>query len=138
MKHLASAFAGVLLFTSLGVACVVNVARNRMLHCLITGPFFLLLAIALALRAAGIWHFPIPELWPLVLIVVSAAFTSVPRPLVEQLAPGGRLVQPMGTGGDDEVVLFERRPEGIEACESLTPAHFVRLYGAHGFPPDEP
>jgi hypothetical protein len=63
-----------LLFTSLGVACVVNVARNRTLHCLITGPFFLLVAIALALRAAGIWHLPIPELWPLVLIVVSVAF----------------------------------------------------------------
>jgi hypothetical protein len=63
-----------LLFTSLGVACVVNVARNRTLHCLITGPFFLLLAVALALRAAGIWHLPIPDLWPLVLIVVSAAF----------------------------------------------------------------
>ncbi|MGH9629593.1 MAG: hypothetical protein ACRD7E_14855 [Bryobacteraceae bacterium] len=63
-----------LLFTSLGVACLVNVARNRTLHCLITGPFFLLLAIALALREAGIWHVPIPELWPLVLITVSIAF----------------------------------------------------------------
>jgi hypothetical protein len=62
------------LFTSLGVACIVNVARNRTLHCLITGPFFLLFAIALALRAAGIWRLPIPELWPLVLVVVAAAF----------------------------------------------------------------
>jgi hypothetical protein len=63
-----------LLFTSLGVACVVNVARNRTLHCLITGPFFLLLAIALAMRAAGIWYVPIPDLLPLALIVVAAAF----------------------------------------------------------------
>jgi protein-L-isoaspartate(D-aspartate) O-methyltransferase len=71
-------------------------------------------------------------------IVVSAAFTSVPQPLVEQLAMGGRLVQPMGSGGNDEVVLFERVPDGIQSRESLTPAHFVRLYGAHGFPPGEP
>lgn len=67
-------YTNALLFTSLRLACVVNVARNRTLHCLITGPFFLLIAIALALHAAGIWRLPIPEIWPLVLIVVSTAF----------------------------------------------------------------
>jgi hypothetical protein len=67
-------YTNALLFTSLGLACVVNAARNRTLHCLITGPFFLLLAIGLALHAAGIWRLPIPEIWPLVVIVVSAAF----------------------------------------------------------------
>jgi protein-L-isoaspartate(D-aspartate) O-methyltransferase len=66
-------------------------------------------------------------------IVVSAAFTSVPRPLALQLVPGGRLVQPIGSGGHDEVVLFERAATGLVRRRSVTPAHFVRLYGAHGF-----
>jgi protein-L-isoaspartate(D-aspartate) O-methyltransferase len=70
-------------------------------------------------------------------IVVSAAFPSVPAPLAAQLAPGGRLVQPLGSGGHDEVVLFERGPAGLERRRSITPAHFVRLYGTHGFRPDE-
>ena len=76
-----------------------------------------------------------PERAPFEAIVVSAAFTSVPQPLAEQLREGGRLVQPVGPGGHDEVVLFERRPGGLERARSITPAHFVKLYGAHGFRP---
>jgi protein-L-isoaspartate(D-aspartate) O-methyltransferase len=75
----------------------------------------------------------VPERAPFDAIVVSAAFTSVPRPLAEQLAGGGRLVQPIGPGGSDEVTLFERGRTGIERRRAVTLAHFVRLYGAHGF-----
>jgi protein-L-isoaspartate(D-aspartate) O-methyltransferase len=70
-------------------------------------------------------------------IVVSAAFTSVPEPLAEQLAMGGRLVQPLGSGGHDQVVLFERSAASLEVRRSVTPAHFVRLYGAHAFAADD-
>jgi protein-L-isoaspartate(D-aspartate) O-methyltransferase len=66
-------------------------------------------------------------------IVVSAAFTRVPEPLAAQLAEGGRLVQPVGPGGHDEVTLFERRGGAIERLASVVPACFVKLYGAHGF-----
>jgi protein-L-isoaspartate(D-aspartate) O-methyltransferase len=66
-------------------------------------------------------------------IVVSAAHPSVPAPLAAQLAPQGRLVQPLGRGGNEEVVLFERRPEGLVRRRFLTGARFVRLYGRHGF-----
>jgi protein-L-isoaspartate(D-aspartate) O-methyltransferase len=77
----------------------------------------------------------LPERVPFDAIVVSAAFTRVPPPLAEQLAPGGRLVQPVGPGGRDEVVLFERVSSGLKRRRSVTPAHFVKLYGRHGFRP---
>jgi protein-L-isoaspartate(D-aspartate) O-methyltransferase len=66
-------------------------------------------------------------------IVVSAAFTQVPEPLVAQLRDGGRLVQPIGPGGHDQVTLFERRGDALERRASVIPAHFVKLYGEHGF-----
>ena len=66
--------------------------------------------------------------------LVSAAFTSVPSPLAEQLAAGGRLVQPVGPGGREAVVLFEKGRDGLERRHTVTGAHFVRLYGAHAFP----
>ena len=78
----------------------------------------------------------IPERAPFDAVLVSAAHPRVPPPLIEQLAEGGRLVQPIGEGGHDEVILFERGPAGIESRRSVIPAHFVRLYGAHGFGPD--
>jgi protein-L-isoaspartate(D-aspartate) O-methyltransferase len=70
-------------------------------------------------------------------IVVSAAFTSVPEPLADQLVTGGRLVQPVGPGGRDDVTLFERSESGLETRRSVVPAHFVRLYGAHAFAADD-
>jgi protein-L-isoaspartate(D-aspartate) O-methyltransferase len=76
----------------------------------------------------------LPEHAPYDAILVSAAFPSVPPPLAEQLGPGGRLVQPIGSGGQEEVVLFEKKKEGLVRRRTVTGAHFVRLYGAHAFP----
>jgi protein-L-isoaspartate(D-aspartate) O-methyltransferase len=67
-------------------------------------------------------------------ILVSAAFPDVPEPLAEQVALGGRLVQPIGPGGAEDVVLFERRSEGLVPRRSITGAYFVRLIGRRGFP----
>ena len=76
----------------------------------------------------------LPEHAPYDAILVAAAFPSVPRPLEEQLAAGGRLVQPVGPGGREEVVLFEKGTRGLVRRRTIARAHFVRLYGAHAFP----
>jgi protein-L-isoaspartate(D-aspartate) O-methyltransferase len=76
----------------------------------------------------------LPRRAPFEAILVSAAFPRVPAPLARQLAPGGRLVQPIGAGGAETVTLFVRGPQGLERVRGLTGAHFVRLRGRHGFP----
>lgn len=67
-------------------------------------------------------------------IIISAAFPTVPAPLAEQLALSGRLVQPIGSGGAEDVVLFEKNNRGLMRRRSIIGARFVRLYGKHGFP----
>ncbi|MFZ0922120.1 MAG: hypothetical protein WA020_03605 [Candidatus Acidiferrales bacterium] len=61
------------LFVALGLSCVATFFRNRTLHCVITGPFFLLIALAFALSARGIWKVSTGALWTTVVIVVCAA-----------------------------------------------------------------
>jgi protein-L-isoaspartate(D-aspartate) O-methyltransferase len=75
----------------------------------------------------------IPDHAPYDAIVVCAAFTSVPPALASQVASGGRLVQPLGPGGAEEVVLFGKSGAQLERLRMITRAHFVRLYGRHGF-----
>ena len=78
----------------------------------------------------------LPERAPFDAIVVAAAFTRVPAPLAEQLALGGRLVQPLGPGGHENVTLYVRDASGLRRERLVTTAHFVPLVGEHGFPPD--
>jgi protein-L-isoaspartate(D-aspartate) O-methyltransferase len=76
----------------------------------------------------------LPENAPFEAILVAAAYPSVPKPLAEQLAEGGRLVQPIGPGGAEDVVLFEKRDGELRRVRSVSGAHFVRLHGRYGFP----
>lgn len=79
----------------------------------------------------------LPEQAPFDAIVVNAAFPEVPEPLGEQLAEGGRLVQPIGPGGAEDVILFRKETGGLRAERRLTGAHFVPLYGKHGYALEE-
>jgi protein-L-isoaspartate(D-aspartate) O-methyltransferase len=76
----------------------------------------------------------LPEQAPFDAILVAAAFPRVPEPLAEQLAEGGRLVQPIGPGGAEDVVLFEKRDGKLRRVRSVSGAHFVRLHGKYAFP----
>jgi protein-L-isoaspartate(D-aspartate) O-methyltransferase len=75
----------------------------------------------------------LPAHAPFEAILVSAAFPQVPPPLVEQLVEDGRLVQPIGRGGDEDVVSFTKRDGHLHRLGTLTGARFVPLVGRHGF-----
>ena len=78
----------------------------------------------------------LPEQAPFDAIIISAAFPEVPEMLSEQLIPGGRLVQPIGPGGLEEVTVFAKDESGLTPSRILTAARFVPLYGEHGYGPD--
>jgi protein-L-isoaspartate(D-aspartate) O-methyltransferase len=75
----------------------------------------------------------LPDRAPYDAILVSAAFPQVPGPLAAPLRIGGRLVQPIGPGGSEQVVLFERSASRLERRHVLTLARFVQLHGRYGF-----
>jgi len=54
----------------------------------------------------------LPEAAPFDTIILAAAAASVPHALLEQLAPGGRLVMPLG-GAAQVICLIERTPDGL-------------------------
>lgn len=75
----------------------------------------------------------LPEHAPYHGIVVAAAFPDVPEPLAQQLAEGGRLVQPLGPGGMEKVEVFTKEDGDLVRLRTLTGASFVRLHGEHGY-----
>jgi protein-L-isoaspartate(D-aspartate) O-methyltransferase len=68
-----------------------------------------------------------PEHAPFDAIIVTAAPGHVPQPLIDQLAPGGRLVLPVG-GLDQELLRIERTEGGIRE-ERLIGVRFVPMRG---------
>jgi len=65
-------------------------------------------------------------------ILVAAASPAVPLPLVEQLAPGGRMVIPVGDRGSQTLTLVHRAESGITTT-TIGDARFVPLLGQFGF-----
>ncbi len=66
-------------------------------------------------------------------IVVTAAAPEIPRPLVEQLGPGGRLVLPMGEEELQTLVRIRRNERGVLVEDYFGECHFVKLRGAYGW-----
>lgn len=69
-----------------------------------------------------------PEEAPFDAIMLTASPENIPNPLVEQLAPGGRMILPLG-GHYQELVLIQRSLEGQLSRRELIPVRFVPMTG---------
>lgn len=74
-----------------------------------------------------------PQWAPYDAIVVTAASPEVPKPLLEQLAPGGRLVVPVGDLESQRMVRATRLPDGEVELEYFDQFRFVPLVGRSGW-----
>jgi protein-L-isoaspartate(D-aspartate) O-methyltransferase len=68
-----------------------------------------------------------PDRAPFSKIILTAAPEAVPNALVDQLAVGGNMILPVGpSGGDQELRILTRTPEGVVSQRSL-PVRFVPM-----------
>jgi protein-L-isoaspartate(D-aspartate) O-methyltransferase len=74
----------------------------------------------------------LPELAPFDAILVAAAAPAVPKPLLAQLAEGGRMILPVGDAEHQELQLIERRGDAFPT-KLLEGCRFVPLVGYHGW-----
>jgi protein-L-isoaspartate(D-aspartate) O-methyltransferase len=65
-------------------------------------------------------------------ILVGAGAPSIPQPLLDQLAEGGRLLIPIGDREEQRLVVADRKNGQIEQHE-VAPVRFVPLVGHHGW-----
>ena len=77
-----------------------------------------------------------PEAAPFDAVLLTAAPTDVPQPLLDQLKTGGKMVLPIGRWWQ-ELVVLTKTPKGI-VREEVAPVRFVPMTGeAEGGPPPE-
>jgi protein-L-isoaspartate(D-aspartate) O-methyltransferase len=65
-------------------------------------------------------------------ILVGAGSPSIPQPLLDQLAEGGRLLIPIGDREEQRLVVAERKGGQIQ-MRDVAPVRFVPLIGHHGW-----
>lgn len=68
----------------------------------------------------------LPEKAPFDAIIVGAAAAEMPRALIRQLAPGGRLILPLTEDDGQTLILLTRTEEGLQE-RILGPVRFVRM-----------
>ena len=81
---------------------------------------------------AGDGYFGWPEHAPFDIIVVTAAASHVPPPLIAQLKPGGRMVIPVGSPFlTQQLLLVQKGEDGAVTSRQILPVIFVPLTGGH-------
>jgi len=74
----------------------------------------------------------LPEFAPFDAILVAAAAPAIPRPLLAQLAEGGRMILPLGGVEHQELQLIGKRGDAFPT-KMLEGCRFVPLVGYHGW-----
>jgi protein-L-isoaspartate(D-aspartate) O-methyltransferase len=74
-----------------------------------------------------------PQHGPFNAIIVSAAAPHIPPALVQQLAPGARLVIPVGNAHQQVLQLARKHHDGSVTLHALEGCRFVPLIGEQGF-----
>jgi protein-L-isoaspartate(D-aspartate) O-methyltransferase len=74
-----------------------------------------------------------PERAPFDRIVVTAAAGTMPDALVSQLAPGGRMLVPVGSPGLQTLKLVTKDADGRVGAEDIEWVRFVELVGPYGW-----
>ena len=74
----------------------------------------------------------LPEAAPYDAIIAAAGAPVVPQPLLDQLAPGGRLLLPVGEMGTQILQLWTRG-NGAFVHKDLVPVAFVPMVGKHAW-----
>jgi protein-L-isoaspartate(D-aspartate) O-methyltransferase len=73
-----------------------------------------------------------PEQAPFDSIIVTAAISHIPPPLVQQLKKGGRMVIPVGTRFQTQyLTMVEKDIQGAITTRQLLPVYFVPFTGGH-------
>jgi protein-L-isoaspartate(D-aspartate) O-methyltransferase len=73
-----------------------------------------------------------PEAAPFDAIMVTAAASHIPPPLLRQLKPGGRMVIPIGASFlTQQLLLVEKKQDGTVTTRQMMAVQFVPLTGSH-------
>jgi protein-L-isoaspartate(D-aspartate) O-methyltransferase len=70
-----------------------------------------------------------PERAPFQAIILAAAAPQVPQPLLDQLAPGGRLVLPVDGDGAQDLLVITKQKDGSLKRRTVAPVMFVPMTG---------
>ena len=73
-----------------------------------------------------------PEHAPFDAIIVTCAPTEIPRPLIDQLAEGGRMIIPVGAEGERQQLHLLTKKDGELHRKAVLPVRFVPMTGEAG------
>lgn len=70
---------------------------------------------------------------PYDVIIVTAAFYQVPKPLIEQLKEGGKLIMPIGKTEWQELILYKKQEGELVAVKRISDVRFVPFVGKYAY-----